>query len=144
MSITDLQEDEDDDEEDDDTSSQWSALDPPEYPTYAQLLIADQQRNSLREGRLRKRRPSGLPAPPVEVLQREVFSHQVSVPVPGPAQSMLESLKGGRKRGGCGNHSEQCQTLNNIVHRLGRKKSSAPAVERWMCVEVTQEVRWAS
>ncbi|KAK7441543.1 hypothetical protein VKT23_016537 [Stygiomarasmius scandens] len=106
---------------DDDTSSQWSTLDRPESPAYVQLLIANQQRNSVR--RLKKRRPSDLPAPPAEVLQREVFSHQVSVPIPSHPSG--------------GSH---CQTINNIVHCLSRKKSY-PAVGQWMCVEVTQEVR---
>ncbi|KIK63341.1 hypothetical protein GYMLUDRAFT_465303 [Collybiopsis luxurians FD-317 M1] len=112
----------------DDASSTWSTVDPPEYSLYTGLCI-DQCPPMKR--RLRKPRPADIPAPPSEVLQRQVFSHQVSLP---PARSIeAEDARSPHRK----------KSLVKLVQQISKKHSkSAPVdVEQWICIEVSHEVR---
>ncbi|KAJ7653894.1 hypothetical protein DFH06DRAFT_519397 [Mycena polygramma] len=65
---------------DDGASTEWSALEAPNTPSYSRLLFADPP--SLNR-RLRKTRPTPGPASPSDVLDRREYNHNVPMPSPG-------------------------------------------------------------
>ncbi|KAK1220964.1 hypothetical protein PQX77_016235 [Marasmius sp. AFHP31] len=78
-----------------------------------------------RQRKLLKKRPTDTPASPSEVLQRQVFSHQVSIAPPHIPTSQVNT------KGSCSSIGKLCRNLS-----LGKKKSLP--VERWVCVEVVE------
>lgn len=110
--------------ENDDASSVWSAIEAPESPSYSGITSRDQCPPIKR--RLTKRRPADLPARPSEVLRREVFSHQVSLP-PRNAKVKPPSQAPAKK------------PLSKLVHQLSKKKPIEG--DQWICIEVSHEVR---
>ncbi|KAL0575956.1 hypothetical protein V5O48_006026 [Marasmius crinis-equi] len=96
---------------DDDTRS-WQSVECPNRMSMAYLnLIHGEHRHR----KLMKKRPSDTPAPPSEVLQRQVFSHQISIVPPPPPQSS----------------KPPCSPIGKLCRSLSLKKKKELPVERW-------------
>ncbi|KAF9262780.1 hypothetical protein L218DRAFT_381732 [Marasmius fiardii PR-910] len=77
----------------------------------------------------KRRRPSDAPCHPAEVLQREVFSHQVSLepelpPPPPPSGSPPK---------------EPFSPIGKLCRTLSVKWNKGLPLERWVCVEVVED-----
>jgi hypothetical protein len=114
----------------DDASSIWSTVEAPELPFYHSRFDQRPVKNRLKK----KSRPAHVPAPPSEVLRREVFGHQVSLPPPRanaheePRPARLPVHK---------------KSLVKLIPRISKSKKTAhgPGGDQWICVEVSHEVR---
>ncbi|KAJ3983863.1 hypothetical protein F5890DRAFT_1475003 [Lentinula detonsa] len=110
--------------ESDGASSVWSTIEAPGFPAYPDYTYMDQQ-PPLKK-RLTKPRPADIPAPPSEVLKREVFSHQVSLP-PRSAEEKRLTDKQERK------------SFAKLICSRSKKKSAEG--DQWICIEVSHESR---
>ncbi|KAJ3761040.1 hypothetical protein EV360DRAFT_80618 [Lentinula raphanica] len=110
--------------EDDGASSDWSTVEAPEFPSYSEYPHGRKVKQRPHKRRLTKPRPAEIPAPPSEVLQREVFSHQVSLPP--------WNIEGSRS-------TKQDSKMFGIA--CSRSKKKAAEEDRWLCIEVSPETR---
>lgn len=113
-----------------DTSSNWSTIEVPDTAPLPGLLYGDQERPRTTR-RLRKRRPNELPVPPLVVLRRQQYSHDIPLPpspsLPSPHRSTKRNIPTLRLSA----------AIPKFVGGLKRFKRSS---DTWVCVELTQEI----
>ncbi|KAG7096014.1 hypothetical protein E1B28_006696 [Marasmius oreades] len=81
----------------------------------------------------KRRRPSDIPCPPAEVLQREIFSHQVSLEPEPPRLTHAGVLASPLSS------KEPCSPIGKLCRTLSAKRNRGYPLERWDCVEVVQD-----
>ncbi|KAF9066960.1 hypothetical protein BDP27DRAFT_1329746 [Rhodocollybia butyracea] len=144
----------------DDASEIWSTIEPPESPSYTYTTFTSRDQSPPLKRRLTKPRPEGMPAPPSEVLQRGVFSHQVSLSPPPPPRTHVahpnsnpnpkdrfeHGLPGTNVTVQNSNSKTKAKTplaMAKLASQtfLSRKKAAEGLRDQWICIEVSHEMR---
>lgn len=111
---------------DDDGSSEWSTVETPDSPPLRGLLYGDQERPRTPR-RLKKRRPNEIPVPPLVVLRRQCYGHDIPPP-PNPPSSP-------------GNKTMSTPSLPSVIPKIAaRLKRHRRSSDSWVCVEITQTI----